>query len=301
MSNAASKGWSWLAWARWVTRIPDHWRPLKVENKGNTGGYMMLGDTTQATVQVKWWSPPEDGFDFDGWIDKQRSSIGASDKAGEQYPQTGAFDRTLWLPQAETRRGGTISVWYGCSQAARLTIEVIINDAAGSDVLCQVKRLVLASMKVSKPNDPIRWAVYDTRFESPAGYSLHESRLNPGAVGLYLQNGKERLLLCQFYPAAAALANQPLSSWLETTALKGKWHSKLKNPDIRDFCLGGNKGLIQNRVMARPFPLDLLGRSHCLSLIIHDQTLDRLLMAEHIHLMKADERLVSDAIEKMNW
>jgi len=301
MSNAASKGWSWLAWARWVTRIPEYWRPLKVGNDGDTAGSMMLGDTTQATIQVKWWFLSKAGFDVDGWIGKRRSSIGASDKVGREYPRTGVFERTLWLPQAETGRGSTISVWYGYSQAAELMIEVVVNDAAGPDVLSQVEELVLPSMTVSEPADPTRWAVYDTRFESPAGYRLYESRLNPGAVGLYFRSGKDRLLLCQFYPATAALANQPLDDWLQTSALKGKWHSKLKHPDIRDYCLEGNKGLLQNRIMARPFPLDLLGRSYCLSLIIHDGALDRLLMAEHIHLVKADESLVSNAIRKMNW
>ncbi len=262
---------------------------------------MMLGDTTQATIQLKWWSPTEEDFDFSPWMDERRQSLWATATEGTGITSADSFDQTLWLPEAQSRKGARTSVWYGYAKQARLIVEVVINDAAGREVLDDAKNLVLPSMDVSGPDTPTRWSVYDTRFESPSGYEIYDSRLSLGAILLLLRRGKDRLMLCQFYPATGALARQPLSDWLEVTALKGKWHSKRKDADIEDCRVGDFAGIRQERVMARPWPLDLLGRSFCLATIVHDTTLDRLLMAEHIHLTQADDRLVTEAIEKMNW
>jgi len=270
-----------------------------VENAGETGRFM-LGDTTQATIQIKWWSLSDVGFDYSHWIDERRRSMWADATEDSDAPGSDCFDRTLWLPKAQTRKGASSSAWYGYDERARLIIEVVINDAAGREVLDLARNLVLPSMEVSDPNAPIRWSVYGTRFESPTGYDIYDSRLNLGAISLFLRKGKDRLLLCQFYPATVALANQPLTDWLEISALQGKWHAK-EEPKIGNCRVGESEGIRQERGMYRPFPLDRLGKSHCLSMIVHDKRLDRLLMAEHIHLMQADEALLVDCIEKMNW
>ena len=291
--------WSWLAWSRWKTKIPEHWRPLRVENADESGS-LMLGDTTQATAQIEWWSPSVADFDISQWMDKRQQSLWQTAIADQKAPGADRFDRTLWLPEARTRRGALSSVWYGYAKQAKLIIEVVINHSAGQEVLDLSRQVVLPSMDVSDPDAPTRWAVYSTRFVSPPGYEIYESRLNLGTIMLFLRKGKDRLVLCQFYPGTIALSKQPLADWLETSALKGKWHSK-KDPQVREWRVGAFEGIRQERAMSRPFPLDLLGKSHCLSIIVHDKRSDRLLMAEHIHLMQTDEHMVTKAIEEMNW
>ena len=261
---------------------------------------MMLGDTTQATVQIKWWSPSGEGFDISQWLLERQESLWKTAIADPEAPGADRFDRTLWLPEARTRRGAISSVWYGYSKQAGLIIEVVINHSAGEEALDLSRQMILPSMDVSAPDAPTRWAVYDTRFESPPGYEIYDNRLHLGTIMLFLRKGKDRLLLCQFYPGAIALARQSLTDWLETTARKGKWHSK-KDPDIRECSVGAFEGVRQERAVSRPFPLDRLGKSHCLSIIVHDKRLDRLLMAEHTHLMQTDEQMVTKALERMNW
>ena len=248
-----------------------------------------------------WWSVSEEGFDIEAWIDKRRQSLFKEAAEDVDPPAVTGFDRTLWLAEAQSHGGGVTSVWYGYREQARLILEVVINDVAGEEVVAVAKDLVLASMAASEPNAPIQWAIYDTRFESPAGYDIYDSMLNLGAMSLFLRKGKERLMLCQFYPASMALAKQPLADWLETTALTGKWRGGKKDPDILECRVGPHDGLRKERALSRPFPLDLLGKTHCLSIIAHDKGLDRLLMGEHIHLTQTDDRLIVDAIGRMNW
>ena len=299
MNEISLKEWSWLAWARWKAKIPAHWRPLRIENKDATGSFM-IGDSTQATVQIKWWSPPHEGFDGSRWLGERLRSLWKGVKAAEEAPAADCFDQTLWLPEARTRKGAISSVWYGYSSRARLLLEVVINGSAGRHVQELAETMLLPSLDVSGLNSATRWAVYDTSFESPPGYVIHESRLNLGAISLVLKLGKNQLMLCQVYPGTTALVKTPLTGWLETSALKGKRRS-IPIDGNREIEVDSFNGLKRESAELLPFPLGRLGPRHCLAMITHDKTLDRLLMAEHISPVWTEDELVSEAIRRMNW
>jgi hypothetical protein len=179
-------------------------------------------------------------------------------------------------------------------------LEVVINGGAGRNVNELAETILLPSLDVSDLNAPTRWAVYDTSFESPPGYVIHESRLNLGAISLVLKLGKNQLMLCQVYPGTTALTKAPLTGWLETSALKGKRRS-IPVDGNREIHVDSFNGLKRESTELLPFPLGRLGPRHCLAMIAHDKTLDRLLIVEHISPVWTEDEWVSEAIRRMNW
>jgi len=299
LNEVSSIECTWLAWARWKAKIPAHWRPLHVENK-DLAGRFMIGDSTQATVQIKWWNPPSTGFDGSRWLGRRLHSLWKGVRVAEEAPAGDRFDQTLWLPEARTRKGAISSVWYGYSSRARLLLEVVINGGAGRDVKELAETILLPSLDVSDLNAPTRWAVYDTSFESPPGYMVHESRLNLGAISLLLKLGNNQLMLCQVYPGTAALTRQPLTGWLEASALKGKRRS-IPIDGAGEIQVDSYIGYKRESTELLPFPLGRLDPRHCLAMIVHDTMLDRLLMAEHISPLWTEDEMASEAIRRMNW
>ncbi len=290
---------SWIAWAGWKARIPEHWRPLRVENRDATGTFM-IGGATQATVQVKWWTPDRERFDGARWLGKRLRSLWKGVVAEPEAPAADRFNQTMWLPKARTRKGAGCSVWYGYSSDAQLLIEVVVNSGAGTEVGQLAETVLLPSLDVSHRKAPMRWAVYDTSFESPPGYVIHESRLNLGAISLILKQGKHQLMLCQVYPGGSALGKASLAEWLDTTALRGKRKS---NPidGAKEIQIDSFKGLKRASTEHLPFPLAQIEPRHCVAMIVHDERLDRLLIVEHISPVWTEDVLVSDAIRGMNW
>ncbi len=299
MSKAHTAEWSWLAWAGWRAKIPVNWRPLRLENR-DSSGHLMLGDSEQATVQFKWWNPPTKGFDISRWLDKRLRKVGKRVQVAKKAPAAHRFDRSLWLPEVRTRKDAVSSVWYGYSASAPLVLEVVVNNGAGPEASDLAIDLLLPSLDVSAADAPTLWSVYDTSFESPPGYTIYDSRLHLGAISLFLENGKRQLMLCQVYPATAALAKKPLETWLDMSSLKGKWRSGAANgPEA--VRVGAFSGLSRAVTKRRPFPLGRFVQRQCVAVVAHDEALDRLLLAEHISPDATVSEFVSNAVRSMNW
>jgi hypothetical protein len=260
----------------------------------------MLGDSEQATVQFKWWNPPARNFDGARWLGKRLRSMGKKVRAEEVPPPGPRFDRCLWLPEVRTRKDAVSSVWYGHSAKAQLVLEVVVNAGAGPEIRELAENLLLPSLNVSAANAPTQWSVYDTSFASPSGYTILDSRLHLGAISLFLKNRKRRLTLRQVYPGTAALAKKPLETWLDMSALEGKWHSATADGP-KAVSVGEFDGLERAVTKRRPFPLGRLARRHCVAVVVHDQTLDRLLLAEHISPDVTAAESVSNTVCSMNW
>jgi len=304
LNEIFSTDWTWLAWSGWKARIPAHWRPLRVENRERTGCFM-LGDTNHAMVQVKWWTPPDKKFDFDRWLNKRCRSqwkMAKGAKAENEVPGSVCFDRACWLAKDRGGKRSNSPVWYGYASKGSLVLEIIVNGSTESEAQDFARNELLTSMRVSRTDEPVQWAVYNTRFESPPGYRMEEYRLNPGAILLFLSKNKSRLMVGQIYPGSIALDNRSLLDWAGTTVLKGKWHQK-NTSDLNEYHIGASEGIRVKRIMSRPFPLDRFdfGKCVCLTGIVHDRELNRLLIAEHIDPVETNDVMVSEAIKRMNW
>lgn len=298
MNETVSIATSALAWARWETRIPAHWRPLRVQNRKNTGR-ITLGDSAQATVQINWWNPPRKGFSSARWMQRRLRSMRKSVTIADHAPAAERFDNTIWLPDVQDRKGVSSSIWWAYAARARLVIEVVVNTGAGPEVGDVAQDLLLPSFDASPVDAPTRWAVYDTSFESPPGYDLTDSRLNLGAITLHLRKGGQRLMLCQIYPASAALIKKPLDAWLDITGLKGKRISKAPKGDV-ELHVGAFDGLERASTESFPFPLGRLRRRHRFAAAVHDESLDRLLVSEYVGSPEAGAYLVREAVRTMN-
>lgn len=298
--ESPSPAYTPLAWARWSTKIPSHWRILRVDIKDRTGS-ITLGDRTQAIARIKWWHPPNADFDGHAWMARRLRTMQRKARAAEHAPAASSFDRTLWFPEAPTPKGGLISpTWYGYSSPARLLLEIVVNGAAGAEARAPVTEVLLPSLDTSGADAPTRWAVYDTSFESPSAYRIVESRLNLGGISLRLAKGKDRLLLGQVYPGTAALAKKPLEDWLGDPSPRGRWIAKTQGGP-RPLRIGPIQGLERSGTKHLPFPLGPLIRRHFTAAVAHDSALDRILLVEHLGPHKKPEGLSLQLLESMNW
>ena len=65
-----------IAWAGWRVRVPEDWRPLKLEG-GWAKGSLMLGREGSPFVLIKWWRPEQKSFDAERWMKRRFKSLGA--------------------------------------------------------------------------------------------------------------------------------------------------------------------------------------------------------------------------------
>lgn len=294
-----SDDWMWLAWARWTARIPSHWRPLRVE-VGDGRGHLMVGDSTQAIAQLKWWYPSRTNFDAEQWIDKRVRTFKGEVAAAEKTPARACFDETRWLPEVHIAKDTISSLWCGYSAAAGLALEIVLNGAVPKDEHKAAMEIFLPSLGVCALDAPTRWAIYDVSFESPAGYVLRTKRLAMGAVRLELAKGKRLLRLGQVYPGVAALAKTSLENWLTGFYKSGKRHLRA-GEKAHAFELEGMKGLECLGVKRLAFPLGRVAPRYMAGAIVHDEKLDRLLVAAHESPRDEKGYLVHAALRRMNW
>ncbi len=294
-----SDDWMWLAWARWTARVPSHWRPLRVEANGGRGK-LMVGDSTQAIAQLKWSYPSEKDFDAEGWIEKRVRSLKGEVAPAKNAPARTAFDETRWLPEVHMAKGAISSVWCGYSAAAGLALEIVLNGAVPDEVRRASMELFLPSLGVCALDAPTRWSVFDVSFESPPGYVLHGKRLDLGNLRLELAKGKRLLRLGQVYPGVAALAKSPMANWLTGFTTPGRRHLQ-GDEKAQPFEREGMKGLEYLGVKRFAFPLGGVAPRHMAGAVVHDEQLDRILLAVHESPGKEEGELVYDALRRMNW
>lgn len=290
-----------LAWAGWSLRVPEEWRPLKIAG-GARQGAMVVGDSAEATVQIKWWRPPGSSLRAERWVKARLRRLGASTPL--DWAASDSFTHALWVCEPGESSGPGRSLFCGYAPRAELLLELTINTAASESARRVSELEVLPSLTTVPRDEPTPWAVFDSSFLTPPGHDLARHRLNIGdhAVAVASPNGT-RIIVRQVYPADLALARRDPEDWLTFGPFKE--HRRFRRTrDIGAWSVEARgkafEGLRREGAKRFASPLGWLAPRHSTAAVVRDPILDRLLIAEVDSPTEPDAGLLRTLIADMN-
>jgi hypothetical protein len=266
---------------------------------------MILGDSSQAVAQIKWSKQTGRNFDSERWLKQHIKAVASKSTKVDNEPAPADFEQVAWISGVGSPKTGPRSLWYGYSSKAKLLLEIVVNSKIDEKTQRIFRTRVLPSLRVCDHSLPTKWAFFDVSFESPAGFTIKEKRLNVGDMALELTSRKlGRLLVRQVYPASLALQRRKLEKWMRSFPKKEHRHFKPSNESeqwkVESFERDMN-GLICRGQKRLPFPLGFCTPRFTISAISHDTQLDRLLIVEYDGKKPEADSAVSKVISRMNW
>ena len=301
---SASRGLpqSLLAWAGWQLDVPAGWQPLKLTGSPDLG-QMIVGDSTCAFFLIQWQrSKPGVVTDGYGWVSERLKKHGVLPQA--RPPADARFTACGWAQGVQSQEGKETTYWYGYAEPARLLLGLTINGALPEALRSELIARVLPTLRTTATDAESAWAMYDVSFRAPAGFALAQRHLFSGDVALEFARGRrETMLLRQVYPGELALGRQSREQWLERYPFQE--HRRVRRATLRVEPwqvtarpeLAGVRRLAWKRL---PSPLGWCAPRRTCALAVLDQTLNRLLIAEHMTTGEPDEALCATAVQRMN-
>lgn len=292
-----------LAWCGWQMKLEPGWRPLRITG-GWQRGSMVVGDEEAPVLQVKWLRVDREGLDFEKWARRRSRSLKVTNF--KQAPTPAGFTAAAAAPDVRGFEDAAdlTSVWLGFSRPACLALQVVTNLDAAKKARRFVSREALPGLTAFPPGSPIRWSVFGGSFESPAGYRLSLNRLLLGDMALLFDNGKNRLMLRQVYPASIALVRRPLETWMQTRAFKEyrryRQIGPVEHAEVECFSRRIEAIKCAGAKQAR-WPLHAISPRETITFAAKDAELDRILIVEHDSPKRPDESVVHQAFASMNW
>lgn len=282
--------------------MPREWQPLKLS--GTPGkGQMVVGDSTCAFFIVKWERSKAGGLtDGQRWVAERLKQHGVLPQP--EPPAEDRFTACGWAQGVQTEEGKETAYWYGYAEQARLLVGVTVNGALPEADRARVIREVLPTLRTTPVGSETAWAMYDVSFLAPAGFELAQRHLFSGDVALEFARGKrETLLLRQVYPGELALGRRSCEKWLESYPFNE--HRRLRRSNLkvepwRAATRSSLSGLRRVGWKRLPSPLGWCAPRKTCALAVHDEDLNRLLIAEHMTPGDPDQSLCDVAIQGMN-
>lgn len=291
-----------LAWAGWQMHIPSDWRPLKLMGTPQKG-WMMVGDAVCAMFSVH-WQQPRGGHvsDGDAWVRDRLKRQGLI--ANDHPPAADRFTSCAWARGVQTEEDKQTTFWYGYAEAARLLVGVKVNGVLPAGQLEVITDQILPSLRTSAVDDASTWAMHDVSFTVPPGFKLHQKHLFAGDVALEFHKGhRESLLVRQVYPGGLALARRPIELWIARYPFNEHRKMRRRGRVFEDWThpvwsdLSGRRRTGWKKL---GFPLGFARPRYSDGIAAHDESVNRLLVAEHLAARQPDGSLVEDAIAGMN-
>ena len=123
--------------------MPSDWRPLEIQGEWERG-HVGVGDAAQAIFQVKWWRPGGKRFDAQAWLGERVKKWSVEDV--RKGPRPKSFSASAFLADVPSKGGGSRAIWYGCSDAGHLVLEVAVNK--GVDAKTQRTALKITTRRL---------------------------------------------------------------------------------------------------------------------------------------------------------
>jgi len=280
-----------------MMKIPKDWRPLSITGN-RSKGFMMLGDSFRALMQVKWQQPEERRFDPNKWMSNivKNTRKEASQRDATPFPK--GFQHTLWLP--DVGKNNSKALWYGYGSEANLILEVVLNLEGNTALASQWRNQILPTLSLTPSGTETFWAVFDVSFTTPPGFDILDKTLHIGDMALRFKNGGgSTLMMRQVYPAELALSRREMKKWLIYSPFKDR--RKYREFELNDSfeTNTGMPGMNRKGVRVYPFPLAWISPRHNYSVIVHDMNSGRLLITDYDSI--DDEQIALDALNGMNW
>lgn len=293
---------SLLAWAGWQLEMPSEWRPLKLLGTQDKG-WMIVGDALVALFSIHWQRPKRrtvrDGHE---WVESRLKRQGLI--ADDRPPAATRFTACGWAHGVQTEEDKKTTYWYGYDEYANLLLGIKVNGVLPQDELDLINQEVLPTLRATPTTGDQTWAMHDVSFTTPEGFVLEQRHLYTGDVALFLKKGmRESLLVRQVYPGELALQRRPFERWLDMSPFKQ--HRRLrkrgatveawqpsKRPELEGIRRVGYKRL--------GFPLGFVRPRHSQAVIVFDESLNRVLIVEHMTAGETDSRLAEQTLLNMN-
>ncbi len=294
-----------FAWAGWTLRVPGDWRPLDIIGEWKHGK-IVLGDSDQALLRVRWERSRAAGIDGEQWRRVRLRKLGGQPApAAETDLMPQGFIHTGLLLNPTENAADAEWVWAGCAPKPGLIIEVSLNGAAPVELKTTATRRVLPSLRAVPPDRPVPWAIFDTSFRSPPGFVLTDKRLHLGDAALLLErHGRDRVMLRQVYPAQLALTRCDMLKWLRVRPFASNRRRRPAAPPTKwELDLGKENahGFIEEGWTRLPAPLGTWRPRRYAAAVVHATESDRLLIAE-IEVRTGKPRpVLEQALRDMNW
>ncbi len=285
-----------LAWCGWRLRMPETWRPLRLEGGQRTGS-MMIGDATEAKFKVSWASVAPSRAKR-AWS-RRRGRAGGQ---AETPPAAGGFSECRLLRSDQNAQ----AIWTGYAESAGLLVELVYNREGEAGGLAEIERTVLPSLAAEVEEDGATlWSIFGTSFRVPRGFVLTDRSLHLGEISLRFARRKERLAVGQVYPAELALSRRPLGFWLRNWPWERNAARRFRaDGEDRPWRVerGGDElaGLLRAGRKALRWPLGFLGAQRTLSAAVVDGGLGRIFRAEIESPRGPDEAVLKEAIRHMD-
>lgn len=298
------RNWIHLGWAGWRMRVPPEWRPLDIRGDWKQG-MMMLGDSQQPFLRVKWWRHKERGFQPTRWARKRLRLSPSRVTSKEGAPSSTDFLCLAWAEGSATGKRRARSIWCGHAAHAGLLLELVTGGNVSENVWKRITRRVIPSLKASAKQSSTRWAIFDSSFEIPAGFRMQARSLALGDIALgFSARGGRRLVVRQVYPSELALGRRKMAKWLDASPFQDRrkfrasgpveaWMTEVGGRALRGYCRRGWKRF--------PFPLGWCAARWSAAAVVQDRDLDRLLLAEYEAPSEAGDGPLEQAIVGMNW
>lgn len=264
---------------------------------------MIVGDSVCAMFSIDWERPRRGTLaDPRKWLSDRFKRLGVLPEGTP--PAAGNFSACDWAHGVQSEEDKHTTYWYGYAEPAELVLGVKVNGVLPHRLRRQLVERVLPTLQTTPADAPTTWAMYDLSFQAPPGFHLARRHLFSGDVALEFHRGRSQtLMLRQVYPGELALQRRPYERWLD--AYPFNVHRRLRASSIaseswRHASRDDLSGLCRRGRKCLPFPLGVVWPRHTHALAVHDRTLNRLLIAEHLSATEPDGSLCRSAILGMN-
>jgi hypothetical protein len=293
-----------LAWAGWETRIPPDWRPMHIEGDWDRGT-MVVGDSEAAVLKLDWCRVRRRRFVPETWLTARVKACAAP--ASTEPPRPADFPVAAYLPEVPSRGGGSRGIWFGYCEKAGINLEIAVNLAAPGAQQETVWTGLVPALCAGAPDEPVRWAVFDTGFISPPRFTLESRHLFSGDICLRLKRGRgARLTLRQVYPAGTAVHRRKIERWLFKFPFKEHRRPPGREKDAQPWSFEAHSGTRWSGMRRHgwkrlAFPLQNISARYSVAVGVTDTELDRLLLVEFDGPRDETEVTVRRALLDMNW
>ncbi|OBQ52634.1 hypothetical protein [Halodesulfovibrio spirochaetisodalis] len=209
------------AWNGITLTMPDSWIPAAIEQR-----YLLFSRNSHPALEIKWHRVS----DSDSLPKKEQSIIrqlkrmkGFSTDESAVTDQWCSITNTLQpllevQPFSHADGSGAI-----CIHSPSKTI-LVLQVHAPIDQYDDVIRQILASLSITKTDEPVTFSMFGLRCALPAGSTLVRHSFKPGEFVLELQSGASNICITRLGPANVVLEGKPFRRWLHA-----KYHLPLEN------------------------------------------------------------------------
>ena len=305
-----------FAWAGLILDLPPTYRPVKIDGTARKG-MIALADDERMRLELAWGVPRGRRFDARRVLQRKLKS-----NMPPKHRRRGAFAahiETRDLPPFDTLIGyhdeeQGLDRWLGFVPTTRRALEIVYHHGTSRENR-QFRERILPSLADQTPEQPQRWAFFDHRFVTPAGYAYRDSTLNVGdmRVRLVAWNrpwSRASVTIRLIYPAELALARSPLDLWLTDHVIHRK---RVHRPRYRKTLRRGGivcdsvetaigPGLTCDtylRPLLKTISWGMPWRLRCW--LIHDQKRDRLLLIDAQDKLRRLDAIIDTIVEGLHW